>query len=266
MAFLYETHLHTAESSGCGKAPAETYIEYYKAHGYTGIIISDHFYGSPKYVPDRESPWREQVDIFCKGYENARRAGEAAGLDVFFALEHNFGGDEILVYGPDKEWLYAHPDCGKWTRKQWFDEIDAIGGCVVQPHPFRWRHYVAKMTFNRCVHAIEGYNGGDTPEEDSCALAYAKRYGFKITSGSDRHSTIREEDEYFYGVYTEQRLTSVMDYVKLLRSDEPLKLKTGGKQGFVMPGPLPTEPAMCYPDGTIGPWDTNLDELIKGWE
>lgn len=41
--FRYETHLHTAEGSGCASASGAEQARRYKALGYDGIIVTDHF-------------------------------------------------------------------------------------------------------------------------------------------------------------------------------------------------------------------------------
>ena len=44
MAYLYETHMHTNQASACGRSPGRDYIQKYIDAGYSGIIITDHFY------------------------------------------------------------------------------------------------------------------------------------------------------------------------------------------------------------------------------
>jgi hypothetical protein len=85
MKYLYETHLHTVYSSACGVSKGSEYIRYYKEMGYTGIIVTDHFYNGNTAVP-RNLPWKEWVKQFCRGYEEARNEGERQGLDVFLEL------------------------------------------------------------------------------------------------------------------------------------------------------------------------------------
>lgn len=42
--FGYETHLHTAEGSACASASGAEQARRYKALGYDGIIVTDHFF------------------------------------------------------------------------------------------------------------------------------------------------------------------------------------------------------------------------------
>jgi len=125
--YLYEPHLHTSQASACGISPGREYIKRYQDLGYTGIIVTDHFYGGNTAI-DRNLPWPKWVDAFCRGYEDARDEGERRGLDVFFGWEETFDGDDYLVYGLDKEWLLQHPEARYWTRKEQYETVSCGGG------------------------------------------------------------------------------------------------------------------------------------------
>lgn len=67
----YETHLHTCQSSKCGRSTGAEHARYYKSIGYTGIIVTDHFFGGNTAAP-REGNWEDRVNAFCRGYEDAK--------------------------------------------------------------------------------------------------------------------------------------------------------------------------------------------------
>ena len=233
MSYLYETHLHTDECSACAHTPARDYVQFYLEQGFKGIIVTDHFYRSVCYVPDQSAPWRRQMDEYCRGYENALNEGLKRGLDVFFGLEYSFGGDEALVYGIDKQWLYEHPDMGTWSRRKLFDEVDAAGGCVVHAHPFRVRSYTTHIWLNSNVHAIEAFNAGNNPQDDLYGIAFAKQFGLPATAGSDIHQIAQYRPERLYGVAFDKPWTSIVDYVKAIRTKDPFNLhfELGRDQG-----------------------------------
>ena len=56
MPYTYETHLHTCRASLCGKSEGSEHVRYYKELGYTGIFVTDHFFGGNTAVP-RDLPW-----------------------------------------------------------------------------------------------------------------------------------------------------------------------------------------------------------------
>ena len=106
--YLYETHMHTSEASACAGSTGAQMARAYKEAGYTGIIVTDHFFYGNTSV-DRSLPWEEWVRRFCLGYEHAKAEGKRIGLSVFFGWEACYEGTEFLVYGLDQAWLLAHP-------------------------------------------------------------------------------------------------------------------------------------------------------------
>ena len=213
MPFLYETHMHTCQASACGKATGKEQARAYKDAGYTGIIITDHFFGGNTRI-DRSLPWEQRIDGFWSGYEDAREEGERIGLDVFFGLEQNFHGDEYLIYGLTKEYMKAHPEMEHWTRKQQMDEVHRAGGCVVQAHPFRMRDYMDRIRLGLLFcDGIEAANAGNDPLADARAWRLGKELRLQMTAGSDNHVGAASP---MYGVLLENRLTSIADYVNII--------------------------------------------------
>jgi len=226
MAYLYETHLHTIESSHCGVTPGRDYIRYFQDRGYQGIFVTDHFFNGNTAIYTN-LPWKEWVHQFCRGYENAREEGDKLGFDVFFGWEEGFEQDEYLIYGLDKEWLLAHPQMRTWTRKQQFDAVTEGGGCVVQAHPFRERAYVSTIHLSTgCVHGVEVANAGNEPSFDALAMRYAKKLGLPMTAGSDIHS-IDWSGSPLMGISFENKLESGFDYAQRIRN--------GRQPALVMP-------------------------------
>ena len=134
--YLYETHMHTSPASGCSDTKGREYIPRYIDAGYSGMIITDHFFHGNTGI-DRSLPWREFVNGFCAGYEDALNEGIKRNFPVFFGWEETFQGDDYLVYGLDKQWLLDHPEVIRYSRKEQYEQVKAAGGCVVQAHPFR---------------------------------------------------------------------------------------------------------------------------------
>ena len=92
--YLYETHMHTSEASACAGSTGAQMARAYKEAGYTGIIVTDHFFYGNTSV-DRSLPWEEWVRRFCLGYEHAKAEGERIGLSVFFGWEACYEGTEF---------------------------------------------------------------------------------------------------------------------------------------------------------------------------
>ncbi len=211
--YIYETHLHTYESSACGSTKASEYPAYYKSIGYSGIFITDHFFNGNCRIPPMND-WKERINAFCRSYEIAKEAGDRIGFPVFFGWEANFDGDEFLIYGLDKNWLLEHPDLLSYTRTEQYDIIHRDGGLVVQAHPFRERPYISTIYVNpdNCD-AMEAYN---TFNHDFCnhnAEIYCREHGIFMTSGSDLHKKGSTEPDNLYGMIFDTPLADEKDYV-----------------------------------------------------
>lgn len=225
MPYLYETHLHTVQASACGRSKGSDYISFYKEKGYTGIIVTDHFLNGNTCVPSN-LPWEKRINLFCQGYEDAKKEGDKQGLQVFFAWECRFGPDEFLVYGLDKEWLLAHPEVLEWNHITHYQEIKKAGGLVVQAHPFRERDYLDKIELHpfQCD-AWEVANAGNPAYQDRLAYRYAKSHNIPMTAGSDIHKIGETVTSTIYGLAFDEPLTSIQDYVTRIKTGKGYQLQ-----------------------------------------
>ena len=227
MAYLYETHLHTNGVSKCAISYGADYIPGYIDKGYSGMIVTDHFYNANCALSKR-LPWSEWVNRFYQGYENARDEGERRGFDVFFGWEETFeGGDDYLIYGLDKQWLLDHPEVRTWTRGEQYRAVRAAGGCVIQAHPFRQRAYIPRVVLSAgCVDAVEAVNGGHEDfSYDALAYRYAKKIGKPVTAGTDIHDSYSIYYGDIFGVYSDNRLNNIADFVRMVLDDKVAGLK-----------------------------------------
>ncbi|GHT91839.1 hypothetical protein FACS1894140_3040 [Spirochaetia bacterium] len=227
MPYLYETHLHTCQTSACGESRGRDYIRGYKRLGYAGIIVTDHFYQGNCAV-NQNLPWREFVNQFCRGFEDARNEGVRQGLDVFFGWEETFDGDDYLIYGLGREWLLEHPEAAHWSRRDQYRAVREAGGCVVQAHPFRQHYYIHQITLApNLVDGVEAANAGNHDRSyDALAMRYAKKLGLPMTAGSDIHETGQLEAGDVFGVYLGKKMETIADYVAAIKGDAITGIKT----------------------------------------
>jgi hypothetical protein len=213
--FLYETHLHTSQVSACGIFSAKQHVTFYKDAGYSGIVVTDHFFNGNCRIP-RELPWEERIEQFCKGYEEAKEEGDKVGLSVFFGWEANFNATEFLIYGLDKEWLLCHPQIMSWSVEEQYKEVHAAGGYVVHAHPFRKRPYIEEIRlFPDCVDAVEGINVGNRNDEfDRQAMEYAKKHKLPIIAGSDAHGI----ENYRSGIAFKRKAENIGDLIDMIKA------------------------------------------------
>jgi len=222
MTYLYETHLHTSPVSKCAISRGCDYIAGYQDLGYSGIIVTDHFFHGNCSL-SKKLPWKEWVNRFCVGYEDAYNEGLKRGFDVFFGWEETFEGfDDYLIYGLDKSWLIEHPEARNWTRGEQYRIVKESGGCVVQAHPFRHRNYIPKIVLSPyCVDAVEVANGGhDDVSFDALANRYAKKIRKTATAGTDIHDASDIEYNEIFGIYTNKKLDGISDYVNVILNNK----------------------------------------------
>jgi len=217
--YRYETHLHTLEASACAKSWAVDYIPAYREAGYSGIIVTDHFFNGNTNIPAHLG-WAERVRRFCSGYEHAKAAGEREGLAVFFGFEACFIEDEYLIYGLDKEWLLDNPAIMEWDQRTLFEEVDRLGGLMIQAHPFRERSYnYALYLHPYAVHGVEVVNGGNPVLFDQRARLYAEHYNLLMTSGTDIHETSMVGPD-TRGMAFDYPLSSIEEFIEAVKENE----------------------------------------------
>ena len=225
--YLYETHLHTKQGSKCGVNTGAEMAKACKEYGYTGIIVTDHFYYGNTAV-DRSLSWSDWVEAYCKGYEDAKEMGDKIGLQVFFGWESGYNGTEFLVYGLDKQWLIKHPEIRDASVEEQYQLVHKDGGIVIHAHPFREASYISEIRlFPEFVDGVEVYNisNGNKLNEvlapcymDDKAKEYAKEHNFPVTAGSDIHST----DLFGCGMGFGRKLEDIHDFARAIMNREPV--------------------------------------------
>jgi hypothetical protein len=254
MSFLYETHLHTCEASRCGRVHGEDYIPYLMDKGYSGMIVTDHFFNGNSCVPEDLS-WKERIGIYSSGYERALEAAKGKDFNVMFGVEFNFIKDEYLLYGIDKEWLIDNECIMEMSRHELFDAVHKAGGIMIQAHPFRERDYLSdiKLAPSACD-GIEVYNAANMPNMNALGYEYCMKLGLPMTAGSDIHYY---HDNAMGGMLFEKKINSVKEYAEAVmnRSGIPVSLSPDGTitpveqmREQTVSTALPTLPVL-YPEG-----------------
>ena len=214
--YIYDTHIHTIETSPCGKIPAAETVDYYAAHGYAGLVITDHLH--PEFlarVDDEAHDWDHVVDLYMAGYRAAKKRGDEIGFDVIFGSEMRFpeNNNDYLVYDIDENWLRAHPYVICQSAREFFEKYkDEV--LVMHAHPYRDGNLTV---FENAVHGIELIN--TNPRHNNWpdrALALWQRHPeYFIQAGSDMHQVT---DRCLAGIITDNRITNSHEYAELIRS------------------------------------------------
>jgi len=216
--YRYETHLHTSPVSKCARATVRETLEFYKAQGYAGVFLTNHFIESNISI-DKSRPYEEKIEFYCSDYEEALRVGRELGIDVFFGFECSHKGTDFLVYGIDRAWLLAHPEIMDMKKSEMLTMMMDHGALVIQAHPFREAIYIDHIRlFPRAVHGVEVYNACRTDFENEMSAQYEKNYGLIPFAVSDNHRGGAQTR--FGGMQSDTPIVDEADFIRRVKSGE----------------------------------------------
>jgi len=184
--FKVDMHVHTSESSQCGKVNAEEMVREYKRIGYSGIVITDHF--SKKAFDKIEvDSWEKKVDAFLKGYRIAKKTGDKIGISVYLGMELKTTecNNEFLCFGFEEKFLYESENLFLKPIAEIKKIADEYGFIIIQAHPCRDACTAAN---SESIHGTEVFNGHfNHNSRNERAHEINKKNGGIPTSGSDAH-------------------------------------------------------------------------------
>lgn len=219
--FLFDTHIHTSESSSCGRFTAAEVVERYKSLGYDGIIVTDHM--NRHNLKKLGDTYAEQLERFLDGYHAAKALADEK-FRVILGMEIRFleNDNDYLVYGFDEEFLKTREFSSFESIEEFKPFAEENGLIVIQAHPFRPGMTVTEAEF---VDGVEVYNGhASHNSSNDIAYRWAKKYSLRMLSGSDFHWNIAMEPG---GVYFEECPENSFDVARLIRDNKyELKIYT----------------------------------------
>lgn len=216
--YRYETHLHSAPASKCGRYSVRENMEFYKKIGYDGIFLTNHFINA-NIGGDRSLPYEDQVEFFFKDIEDGERLANEIGIKFFWGIETSYGGTDFLIYGLSKEWYLAHPEIVQVSVKEMLRIFDSAGALIVHAHPFREAGYIDHIRlYPYSIHAVEVDNCGNLPSQNDMALMYAKHYGIHHSAGSDNHTA--GYTSRLAGLEFDTPLCDIQDFINRMKNGE----------------------------------------------
>ena len=212
--YKYELHLHTSQGSKCGHSEGKEYVDFYMNLGYSGAVVTDHFYHGNT-LPDRSLPWEDFMAQYLEGYYDMKEASRGKDFQVFFGVEERFDTcDEYLIYGLEPEWFIAHPELRGMERVKYLTLAKESGAFIIQAHPYRYRDYYAKYDrftiSSSLVDAYEVFNSCNPPEHNKLALMLAEKENKLMISGSDRHK-VGDYIETHGGIVLQNKVDSMQE-------------------------------------------------------
>ena len=224
--YKYETHVHTTACSLCASSTGREYVDTAKALGYSGFVITNHFWGGNTRI-DRSVGWEQFVKVYKDDYEDTRAYGESQGIDVFFGIEDGIGkGKEILIFGIDPDELMRHSEYLEMSLEEKTKLLHSLGGVVFMAHPFRNRPGIAEPDVQpnpALFDGLEGHNQYTDKAENDKAFAFAKENGLVAISGGDVHKTVGFGNA---GVEFDEKPKDYADFLsKILKNEFTLIIK-----------------------------------------
>ena len=238
--YRYETHLHTAPASKCGRADVRSTLTFYKSLGYDGVFITNHFING-NIGCSKDLPYEEKLNFYFADYEEGLCIGEELGIRVFCGIECYYEGSEFLVYGLDKQWFLDHPEIQEMEQSKKLSCFSEAGALLVQVHPFRERAYIDHIhLFPRHVHAIETYNASESSKNNALAEVLAHHYELISFAGSDNHrgGAVRTgaTEKRLGGMESDTPIENVQAFIAQLKSGEltPFSMKLAVENGVAL--------------------------------
>ena len=214
--YKIETHLHTTHVSKCGWMTAEELVAAYKAAGYDGIIVTDHYNRTTfEYLGIDTTAPGNQIAPFLDGYHRMAEIGAREGLHVFRGAELRFdeSDNDYLLYGYCDELLAEPEDIFRMGIAAFSPIARGRGALIIQAHPYR----------KKCTPAIACYLDGIEvrnanprhANNNELALEYAQQFGLIGLAGSDCH---RPEDVAASGILSTEMPSDSFGMMRPIRS------------------------------------------------
>ncbi len=181
-----ETHCHTLYGSWCALTDAETIVKRYLEEGYSGLIVTNHYYKSAFDTYKGESK-KEKLDFYFSLYENVKEIGRKQGLKVFLGSEVFVENkNDYLLFGFDKKMFYDNKPLFELSQKELFRLAEKNNCFFAQAHPFR--KGVSTVGDPEYMHGVEIFNGHyHHANNNDLATEFCNKHNLIGLSGTDFH-------------------------------------------------------------------------------
>ena len=215
--FKTELHCHSTEVSACSKITATQLRDRYISAGYTTVVLTNHF-AVFTYNHLKCADWQEFVDKYMYGY-NLLKSVSQGQLEILLAIEirPQDSPNDYLMYGVTEGFLRENEFLYNKSVEKLSRLARENGILFIQAHPFR--DYM-QMTSTELIDGIEVFNGNHgghygTDSRNDIAEAYADKYEFIKTSGTDLHYP---NDKILGGIATNEKIRSIPQLIEILKS------------------------------------------------
>ncbi|MGL5348715.1 MAG: PHP domain-containing protein [Peptostreptococcaceae bacterium] len=217
MKFKYDLHIHTKEISPCGRLSVEDIIDKYIQEGYSGLVLTDHM-RKGYYRKTKREDWKSKTKEFFYSYDRAIEYCKGKDFYIGLGMEISFNNDtnDFLVYGFEKEDFLENEWMIEMGLKEFYNKFKDKA-IIIQAHPHRQRG--SNLEDINYLHGIEIFNQNPrhNNNNDLTNEVYINNPGLIATGGSDVHE---EEDLCTTGIYTDKKITTDKDLIKILKNKE----------------------------------------------
>lgn len=216
--YKYDLHVHTSQTSPCASMSGAEQVRAYKELGFTGIVITDHYYNG-FFEKNSDLTWRECMDKYFAGYFDAKKEGDKIGLDVFQTAEVTIVSPwlDFLVYGVEPDFFYKNERLYNLSEQELTALVHDAGGLIFAAHPFRGDKTECHPYGD--IDGVEVING-NSKSNNILAMEYAKKRNLLMCSGSDAHN---KGDAGLGGITSDIKVKNITHLAEVLKS---------GKIGF----------------------------------
>ena len=180
---------HSKNYSPCGHFSAKEIVEKYKAKGYDGVVLSNHFFINDKYLIDKKG----YGDFFLEGYLEFQEECKKAGIVPYLGMEIRFNkisNNDFLLYGINKDDIYGALEYLDKDLETFYKEFKRDDILIFQAHPYRNGCTPEKPDFLDGAEAFNMHPGHNN--RPPRAVKFAKENNLLICGGSDFHEEGRE--------------------------------------------------------------------------
>ncbi len=182
---LIDPHAHTRGISHCCRAEAEEVLETAKAHGFDGLVLTNHY--TENYYTDET--YHEWIERYIEEWHRVCALAEQKGLRAFFGIEVTQEYEprlHMLVYGCDEDFLRTNQRLCELSLEELSAVCHAHGCALVQAHPFRNGATVQDTAY------LDGLEINCHPKYGSTHASEveleAKKAGLALICGCDYHA------------------------------------------------------------------------------
>lgn len=182
---LIDLHAHSSGISHCCRIPYDAVIRIALDTGLDGIVLTNHYQKS--YVTDGD--YAAFAHRYTEEFRRAKAYGDSVGCKVFFGAEvtmEKHDGAHLLLYGIDERFIEENPTLFDLTQEELYRMVKAIGGTLVQAHPYRKKKHLLDVRFLDGVEVNCHPLYGKSDFADMVEIATEN--GLILTCGGDYHA------------------------------------------------------------------------------